>query len=404
MIPIVGIMGGVDIRRTRPALALALALSVASACDEAARINTSTTVTDSAGVTIIEAPLDQDRLPHLVLSDRPVWRVGWDDDATTFERVEAAVLLADGRSVVVDGGRTLRALVISAKGDVVSAFGGSGEGPGEFRWIDGIVRVPPDLVGIQDERNRRLSLFSLDGRFVGEVRLGAQAVLSVLAADSTGHLFLGMPQSVVGRRYPTPWKSVPLVWMDRSLEQVDTVAWADWDQSLLFGARSLVFAQGFNAVSGGQFVVGRGDRAELRWIDTRGDLRQVLRWGTEPRPLTDVDRSRVLATLKPLQGQFPEAPQVIRQYTADLTGPVPIFGRLIADANGDIWLQEYRFPHTDDPLRYLVVTPAGAWAKRVDIGPGDHFTVLDVRADHVLVRELDDWGVQSVAVYELRTK
>jgi hypothetical protein len=212
-----------------------------------------------------------------------------------------------------------------------------------------------------------------------------------------------MPLTVVmGRRYPTPWKGVPLVWMDRNLQQVDTVGWADWDQSLLFGARSLVFAEGFNAVSGGQFVVGRGDRAELRWIDTRGVLRQVLRWQTQPRPLADVDRSRVLATLERLRRQIPEAPGLIRQWSADLAGPVPIFGGLIADANGDIWLQEYRFRQTDDSVRYLVVTPAGAWVERVDIGPGDRFGVLDVQADRVLVRELDEWGVQSVAVYELR--
>lgn len=382
-----------------------LTLILLAACGDHTPAGSTTVRRDSAGIRIVDTGAGTDAVPVLRPGDHPVWRVGWQEGGTLFERIEAGLLLPDGSSVGLDGGRTLRGVVISRTGSVQAILGGRGEGPGEFRHVDAVVRVGRDTVGIQGSRSRRLSLFRPEGRRVGEVDLGPLANLTVLAADSAGGMYLGMPlRLVMGRRYDTPWKGVPLVRFDRQTGRADTLGWHDWDQSLRFGGASLVKSQGFNAVSIGPFLVARGDRAEPEWIDPSAGLVRIVRWAARPRPLTDADRARVESGFRTEMGRYPGASSVMPQVFAALTGPLPVIGGLIATRDGEVWVQEYRLPDTDDPVRYHVLTSTGEWKERVDVGRGDRLRVLDALGGLVLVSEQNDLGVESVAVYELQRR
>lgn len=82
----------------------------------------------------------------------------------------AVVSSADGRIFVADRGSN-DVKIFDRNGDYLSAFGGEGQGPGEFGRLADLALVGDTLV-VHDSRNRRLSRWSLAGELIEEHPLG----------------------------------------------------------------------------------------------------------------------------------------------------------------------------------------------------------------------------------------
>lgn len=367
---------------------------------------------DSAGVRIVETVPPGSEPGGLRLAAEPLYRVGWSAGESTFEDVVAGALAADGRAFVADGGRTQHVRVLSPDGVVEDTIGGPGDGPGEFRDIGSVVALSGDSLLVQDHRSRRLSVFH-GAELMGETALGSESWLRLLGTDGAGRVLLGPPLSVVmGRRYEEPWLAVPLVRLDPSTAAGDTVGRVDWDQSLNFGGNNPFMSGGFATAAGDGFVVGRGDRPEIRWLDAHGRLHRVVRWPASPEPVPD---SVVAAWEDRLRSGFAD-----RLSTSDIDGriaamkealgdrPLPLFGRrgqmppyggLMADPGGRVWVAGY--DHTPGmAVSYHVLTPEGRWLGSVRLPPG--FELLAVGGDRVLGVQRDEFDVQAVAVYQIR--
>lgn len=109
----------------------------------------------------------------------------------------------DSLLFVVDG---FRIFVVGRGGTLVGSLGRLGDGPGEFRRIQGARFLAPDTLLAWDGNTRRLSWLALDGRFLKSVTLTAPA----------GY---GTPRP--GR--PAPWAdSILIPWGASGVQVADT--------------------------------------------------------------------------------------------------------------------------------------------------------------------------------------
>ena len=125
------------IRRSRSyVLTLTLAMSLAalpSCAADADPTNAAYTITDSAGIRIVESltPLWGDTV--LQIAPEPLLRLGSEEEGPEqFGFVMQGVLLEDARIAVVEG-ITSEVRLFELTGQHVRTFGGAGDGPGEFR-------------------------------------------------------------------------------------------------------------------------------------------------------------------------------------------------------------------------------------------------------------------------------
>ena len=375
--------------------------------------STAVHVRDSAGVRIVELPPMSEVPARFGVSDDPVYRVGWHEGDHEFEDIVAGGLWADGRAVVGDGGRTLQIVVLSATGSVDAILGGPGQGPGELGGILAVLAVGDDAVWVQDNRARRLTVFR-GADVAGTLPLGSMGYGQLLGTDPAGEVLMGPPLSrVIGRRYETPWLSVPLVRVEFGADHADTLAWADWDQSLVDGAGNNPFMSGgFATVANGQFVVGRGDRPEIRWLDERGRLRQIARWRATsgPVPATSVSawevgmRAAFERAERP-QSSIESSITIMKEAMREplphfgIAGPMPPFGGLMSDLHGNVWIPSYLIPRVSAPQRYHVMSPQGEWLGWIEMPEG--FRLLAVGMEHVLGVERNALDVHAAALYAI---
>jgi hypothetical protein len=369
----------------------------------------SETARDSAGIRIIQYGHWPAEPVWATLEEEPIYEIGWSMDGHVFEHVVSGDLFPDGRALVADGGGTLEVVLISEVGDVETVLGKPGEGPGEFGDIQAVSHMDSTTVVVEDPKSGRLSLFH-DGELASEFRIDRLANLTLLGADVNGRLLMGPPlYAVVGRRYPTPWLSVPLVTVDPTTETVDTVGAADWDQSILFGGNNPFRSEGFAARVPSGFVVGRGDRAELQWADSDGRLTQIMRWDAPRVPPSDeiwnayvegfsaAARQRGVAT----EGSVGINARIEAMRDA-AREPLPVFGRIETDPEGNLWIGAYvpRFsPHEETQQRFDVVDVHGAWLGVVYLPPPAHFTLLAIGRDRVLGVSRNNLDVEAVVAY-----
>ena len=138
------------------------------------------TVTDSAGVRIIELGPDPDGVAERrVLADEPDWviRSREDDPSFVVSKVVDVELLSQGRIAVADDvGNEI--LVFDSAGRHVATWGAAGDGPGEFRWLGWLASKPPDSLGVGDFRLFRVTVLDASGRFVRNVETASRMIRS----------------------------------------------------------------------------------------------------------------------------------------------------------------------------------------------------------------------------------
>ena len=107
-----------------------------------------------------------------------VLRIGsLDDTCDGFGRIMSLAVDGDGRIYVADS-QASEIRVFSPEGECVRTFGRSGEGPGEFRLLAGIVWQPPGFLWTIDSIAERFTVFDSLGTVLEThpVRLGPAAL------------------------------------------------------------------------------------------------------------------------------------------------------------------------------------------------------------------------------------
>lgn len=405
----------VPVPRTVAAFLSVLTVALVSACGVDADQATRGILTDSADVRMVQLPAPGAIESDFHLLDEPVYRVGWDPGGRAFETITDGALLPDGTAVIADGGNTQQLVLIDPSGSIRAVLGGSGEGPGEFRRISSVAAGRGDTILVQDPTAGRLTKLTPNGQ-VQTLRSEDLMYLHLYGAGpGSGELLLGMPLATVfGRRYDTPFLAVPLARLDWNSEQADTLAMADWDQSISTGGGNNPFMSGgFVGLSGEDFVVGRSDRAELRWIDPSGAVRQIVRWDAPSVAVPDSLLAEWESRMREwLEGAGLPAADVNERIDAmkeavqeplpqfGLSGSMPSAGGVVGDSDGNVWIAEYSPPGHGPPGRYFVMSPEGEWLGPVRIPDGAR--VLAIGREHVLAVETDPLDVQAAVLYRIQ--
>jgi len=361
-------------------------------------------VRDSAGVEIISSSFDaSETQPNSFPSD-PIFRVGWDSDSGPFLGfVSFGRLLEDGTVAVADL-QTDQVLVLDRDLQSHEIFGRNGQGPGEFGGIRGVVEWSPDSLVVWDGSQNRATIFNirdLGFRTVGHNPEGG--VEHTIAAASEDQI-LWIPTSPYARDFETSqWLEMPILRSDATIEQIDTLVSLPFSEVLISSGRRvsnmLRREADFDAGPTG-FTWMRVDRPELRSFDpATGQLTRIVRWADYAEPITpgrwdewvDAQTSQISGApaetiRKMLDGEREFAPEAF-----------PLYARFEAASDGSVWIHLWGMPGAEDS-RYLVISADGRCLMRLDAP--DRFFFMDARDNLILGRDVNEFGVHGIALYE----
>lgn len=408
-------------RRLLPLLA---ALAACAACAENAP-GTSALVRDSAGVRIVEYRASTWEVgQEWRISREPLLEIGVDDgpEAYQFFDLKGAVRLSDGRIVAANGGSgELR--YFDSEGVFLYSVGGEGEGPGEFRFLNFIGRLPGDSVLTFDPALRRIQIFDASGRFARSLRtespwpgmyrppvpvgvLNARTVVATLS--NTG---VGLKEGL--SRWPGILATVDLhtgrvdsIGTVLGTEQIVTLTERGFSMvGYTFGNYSDV-AVGTNRIA---TVTTEAFSADI--LDSHGVLVAKVRKYAVPIEVTpaDVDAHIEETVAKWPPGMSDQAIENFRRRVRQ--GPaatyLPLLRSVHVDSEGNLWVEAFPRPGRGDPP-FVVLGVDGTLFGEVYLPPGldrdTHATLdplLEIGSDYVLGIWRDEFGVQFVRLYEL---
>lgn len=386
--------------------ALAVVLMACSGTD-AARTAQLPTVTDSAGITIVQNGASESA-PTYDLRGKQVLDLGAVDgpEEYLFSWVRALALLDDGGFALAD--RSQRIRWYDADGTFRRSFGREGDGPGEFQGVAGLWQRDDGTLVAADSRLWRLTVIGGEGVIeTYPIRPPGINLMhaGLMQSDSgyyvlTSELYLSVPES--------GFESVPIIVRLAPLsdQPADTLARVEgprFGPVHYSGGGSVIANPWFEptyavTTSGSAVVFSDCADPEYRELDVHGDVHRVVRWKTEDRTVTDADVEALLAD-RLAEDETPED----RQQTRDMFDAVPAneivptCRDLRGGETGTLWLMTYPRDPTA-PYRWLVFE---AGELRGSVLLPLESRLLAVGDDRIATVEEGELGVEHIRIYEL---
>lgn len=384
---------------------LAMAATAVAGCD-AAPVSTNTS-RDSLGVTIVEsvAPL-WDARDAWRIEEEPILDLAetGSGEMHTFFRVRDVLRAGSGDLAVADGA-SQQVRIYDATGRFVRAFGGPGEGPGEFRSLWTIVLRPDGrLVALDRTAGGSGAEFDLRSGLVSSFRMpeGVSPVRHPVSSDVVWGLDVAPGTDEERRRVGLRRPPVTVVRLSEDRTSSDSV-------TSLPGYENFIITEGDDipimgrlphAVPDGEgrIAVGTADALEYSIVDGRtGESRLIARILGVPLTVSsaEVDHERE-------EWLGPDPSPFIRDFMAGLPEPAekPGYQRMIVDADGNVWAGEYLgLARRNEPQELYVLDSSGVWLGVV-VTPA-RFELMRVGADEVFGVRRDVNDVEHPQVLRL---
>lgn len=367
-------------------------------------------VTDSAGVTIVESSAPEwSEEAEWRISAEPYLEVGSVDGEEPYllQGVRAVTTLSDGRvAVAMSGDNTIR--FYDAQGRYLSRVGGRGGGPGEFSSIISLHRSGGRLYGGQP-RGRPINVFDeASGDFLDGISppatLGADASFQGVFDD--GSLIFRLD---VAGEVPTSgtyeWQAT-LVRLQPSRE-VDTLGVFP-AQTFVVPQPQLSTAQHYGpnlevAVGQSEAYVGHSSRYMIFELGPDGEVRSSIRSTTERRPVTQDDvRRRKDESLSRGASRDDVDAMIYPDHH-------PAFEQVLLARSGHLWVQRHDPLRTrmeevmgtpdDTPAPWDVFSAERIWLGTVEQPP--RLRIMEIGEDYVAGVWVDDLGVEFVRFFEI---
>ncbi len=374
----------------------ALAAAAAAGCGEGTV--PASTSRDSLGITIVE-------------STAPSWAEGggWrieeepvldlaetgDGDMHLFFRVRDVLRTRSGHLVVADrGSQQIR--VYDADGGHVRAFGGPGEGPGEFRSLWAVVETHSGrLLGLDYTAGGSGAEFDIDSGLVSTFRLPSEAnpvphpvPSDIVWGRESGYTMEDEDLELGLQRHP-----VTIVRMSEDRTSVHAVAQIPGGEMFFLSGIEVnpIMPRLTHVVptGRGEVVVGLADGLEYSILDGRtGEVRLIARIPGISLAVTEEEANR--------ERQVRLGPNP-RPYIRDLLDRLPIpagkpaYQSMLLDAEGNVWAGEFLgLARRYEPQDWYVWDSSGVWLGVVETPA--RFELMRVGADEVLGvrRDLND--------------
>jgi hypothetical protein len=280
--------------------------------------------------------------------------------------------LSDGRVAVADGGLgRSRVSVFSPEGRHLRTLGGTGDGPGEFRWATSLQAGPDDSLYAFDAQLQRLTVFSKDGQLARTVNfripaglVGSDGLIRVARLSDGVWVGRGMESVVSAAPGEIRRDTIAVGLLDgmlrdfRLLERVPglmTTRVADGR----FGGPPFT-PTALEATWGRCVFVAAGETPSIAVYASDGRLVTRFDGPGRPRPVTQEHLDSLLQFRA--EGAPESTKPRIRQWIEEAARPdeLPYYNQMVVDEAGRLWLQEYEPPVGSGPSWY-VLSQSGRW-------------------------------------------
>ena len=194
-------------------------------------------------------------------------------------------------NIYVADNKEMEIKVYDKFGRYLRTVGEEGQGPGEIGSLNGIQIVNDSKLMINDEKNRRLHYFSLNGKFLGAKKFGTLWHLDLLS-DSDKIYY-----SVVSIKDP-PNSRIELLRLDSELNKIETIGtmhMSDSPLSLKFFIPEIEFKIMHNSC----LLYGYPENDyELKIFNREGKLLKRIIKKFDPVPVSDKDKQKVMKSFK----------------------------------------------------------------------------------------------------------
>jgi hypothetical protein len=342
---------------------------------------------------------------------QPALRIDGDDrrPESTLERVDGATRLPDGSVLVGDRG-AFALKWFAPDGTLRRAFGRTGSGPGEIRYLARLLRCGDSVFTVDIAEGHRVSVFTLDGRFVRHFRFagppGQVAPYATVCNGSTRFAHMGWV-SMRGAKPGVDRGEVP-VWVGRSdgsmSRQIDSLPgserWVIAIDGKIRGSMPLPFGkEPVLGIGRSRTYVGSANRWEIAVYDSSGRQLPALTTTTPLVPVTPADiRARIDAQVA-VRGESERAS--IEATYAGIAFPAswPPYTALLVDADDHVWVR-HSHPMRAQSARWSVFSPSGAFVTDVTLPAALH--LFEIGRDYVLGRYRDpDSDLPHVQLHRL---
>lgn len=321
-----------------------------------------------------------------------------------FQVITDVQLLSDGRIAVLDPGASSVALY-DEDGVLDAVLGGEGDGPGEFRYPEGVRECGQDGIHVVDGATMRMKVFDTDASFRHEYRLFGynpnQPFWSWDCADGrvlTMQWGDGDPRiGEVGRFR----KRVPLALSGPDGRVTNALGSILGPERYRFENRGTgpapVGAVTGLAIHDGIVYVAEGPEIRVDAFSVDGDHLWTVRAAAGRRP---VDRGAFVESQRP--DQMTDAER--RAFNArwrdwDFPDLLPAFRGFLVDDEGLMWIERYPSPG-DRTTTWWVIDAEGTWRATAEV-PG-HVELMDVEGGRVAGVMRGDLDVERAVVFDVR--
>jgi len=375
---------------------------------------------DSAGIAIVENAAVSRGTAEWRFVEPPVVELGVleGQPAHQFNQVVGATRLSDGRIAVADGGsKELR--FFDTKGQHLVSVGGPGEGPGEFRFLYSVDRLPGDTLIVGGWPIGWSAWYDGNGTHIEDVRLGPYFPGLIGRYLSDGSFLRDVYENGSHGNEIETWAargeesafraSGKITRQPRGGDVVDTIHGIMGPEWFKIGAprqgltlnRTPFGRTTHVAWSHDRIYVGDTGKREIEVLRFDGTVERLIRWEGLDIAVTGADRAafrdELLTTLR-----RPERRADFERWLAEVPFPdnKPAFRALAADSSGRVWVQEWNRASDDDD-RWLVFAPDGRLTATVTVPVG--LKILDFGEDVVLTLWKDELDLEYVRLYRVGT-
>ena len=393
---------------------LALFCGLSLACRDAAvdRDRPLSEVWDSAGVRIVE----NRRPPEM---SRLGWRVGPEPSASigALEGEEpyllhwaTATMLPDGRVAVRDGGSN-EVRLFDRSGSHLATWGGQGEGPGEFSFLSHVAPWPGDSLVAWYSQGLSISVFDASGNFGRSFSLRSTQTESWLRPDPVAArpdgtiLSLNAPEAA-DTAVVEIWDGGGALSASLGVHPHWTVYFETDERGNRYLSRPAYGSRLVVTLWGELVAIGHTSRYEIKALRADGSLAQIVRRDHVLRAPEEADLAQYVEEQMSVLTESPSfpvesLPDARRSFES--TPPAetfPAFSSVMADAEGNLWVEEYDYPREERPVPlWSVFDPEGRMLGFIEIPR--NLTIRGIGEDYILGWTRDDFGVEYIQLWPL---
>ena len=407
-------------RTIRPILALPALVFLLAACGDAPATAGEPVVRDSAGIRIIENPATGEWADDgWALQEELRIGVSSGDPEFQFGNIIGVDVDSEGRIVVMDG-QARRVRIFDPEGELVSAFGRSGGGPGEFSQAlsqppGGLFVDAEGAIVVPDLGNQRLARFDFQGEALESPSLTLDSGVPMLwmrsadrgvykqfrRMDMTGGMPMGDMTDEIVRLEPGTSTGEPVVTLPAG--ETFSMGSGGMPEIRIFAPEPI-----WAVVGDGRLVTGLSSEYSLEIRGENGE-RTIVRRDTRRRPVTE-GQKRSFVELFEIAFEEQGVPQ-------EMAGPFldaiqfeeewPALARLIGGPDGTLWVQRVDPDSAVDELtvealqagdfgspRWDVFGADGSYLGEIEV-PG-RFVPFVFDGDYLYGVDRDEFEVQQV--------